>query len=80
MQRPLADSDLAIAELETRQDEVLAQLEALELRIEQTLQQFGAVVKKVPGRTATLAMIEPNGAAVDQAAGPSDQPAERRAA
>jgi hypothetical protein len=80
MQRPLPDSDLAIAELETRQDEVLAQLEALELRIEQTLLQFGAVVKKGPGRTPTIAIVEHNGAALSQAADQSDQPAERRAA
>jgi hypothetical protein len=52
--RPLPPVYQAVADLETRQDEVLAQLDELEQRVEAALRQFGAVVKPGADGRATV--------------------------
>jgi len=52
--RPLPQAYQAVADLEIRQDEVLAQLEELEQRVEAALRQFGAVVKPGTDGRATV--------------------------
>jgi hypothetical protein len=54
MPRPLPPAYQAIADIESRQDEVLAQLEELEQRVEQALRTFGAVIKPSENGLATV--------------------------